>query len=190
MRLFVALVPPSAPCAALEADIAAIREARPQLRWTPRQEWHVTLAFCPDVPTHDVADLCAAVGDAVATLSAPDLRLQGGGAFPTPRRARVLWAGVRGATAADDTGLAHLAERVRDRTAAYADLPETFHPHVTVARTRARSNERGVVDGLRSHQGRPWRQPDVRVIESRPGKGPGDRPAYQTLEPFTLIDSG
>jgi 2'-5' RNA ligase len=57
MRLFVALAPPAAVLSDLDAAVAPHRAARPDLRWTGRPDWHVTLAFLGDVPAPAVPRL-------------------------------------------------------------------------------------------------------------------------------------
>src|ERR1700744_2681137 len=45
MRLFVAIAPPPAVLDELDVRAGSFRAGRPDLRWTSREAWHVTLAF-------------------------------------------------------------------------------------------------------------------------------------------------
>ena len=60
------------------------------------------------------------------------LRLAGCGAFPGPKRPRVLWVGVRG----DVDALEELARRLRRACEPFAPAMarDVFRPHLTVAR--------------------------------------------------------
>src|SRR5690349_14235984 len=94
MRLFVAVVPPDEVIDDLEEHVAPRREAGPEIRWTDRHQWHVTLAFLGSVPESRLDDLTEALAHSAARRDPLVLQLAGAGAFPNPYAARVLWAGV------------------------------------------------------------------------------------------------
>jgi len=50
MRLFVAVLPPQGALAELEAAVAPLRPAWPDLRWAGQDRWHLTLAFLGEQP--------------------------------------------------------------------------------------------------------------------------------------------
>jgi 2'-5' RNA ligase len=130
-RLFVAVEVPPEVRAALEAALAPWREALPAARWVPPQHLHVTLRFLGGVRPDLVDGVSAAVGAAARTVAPVVTRLDGLGAFPTPGRARVLWAGLE-----DGPGrMAGLALAI-DTALAPTFRPEArpFRPHLTVAR--------------------------------------------------------
>lgn len=94
MRLFVAVVPPDDVLDDLEEHVEPRRDAGPEIRWTDRHQWHVTLAFLGAVPEARLDDLTDALARSAARRDPLVLRLAGAGAFPNPYAARVLWAGV------------------------------------------------------------------------------------------------
>jgi len=101
-------------------------------RWVPRQNLHVTLFFLGRVDDPRVAEVSGAIGSAVGGLVDFPLQLEGLGAFPNPRRARVLWAGL-----ADPAGgLRALAGAVADalEPLGFAREERAFRGHVTLAR--------------------------------------------------------
>src|SRR5579875_999805 len=57
MRLFVAIAPPASALDEVEARLAGLRPAWPQLRWTSRAAWHITLAFLGEVGEHAAAGI-------------------------------------------------------------------------------------------------------------------------------------
>lgn len=76
VRLFAALVPPVPVLAHAERALETVRSgAAAALRWVPRENLHVTLAFYGDVPEGAVSDLVAGLavlaqhGAAVRALS-------------------------------------------------------------------------------------------------------------------------
>jgi 2'-5' RNA ligase len=130
-RLFVAVIVPARVRAAVEVAFAPWREAFPAARWIPPENWHVTVRFVGSVPSALVDRLGAAVGQAAATVAPFRTRLSAIGAFPSRRRAKVLWAALD-----DGTGRAAQLASALDSALA-EELPartRTFRPHLTVAR--------------------------------------------------------
>jgi 2'-5' RNA ligase len=104
------------------------------IRWTPPDQWHLTLRFLGSVPAAEITPLARALGE-VGRHTRPFTLVSGGlGCFPAPARPRVLWLGVGGATR--ELGSLHRA--VADHTAAWGDHEESrpFAPHLTLARFR------------------------------------------------------
>ncbi|WP_306365853.1 RNA 2',3'-cyclic phosphodiesterase [Nocardiopsis sp. CC223A] len=182
MRLFVALTPPP-------GVVDAVRGARepglrhsPDLRWTPPQDWHLTLAFLGEVPDGLLPGLTGALGAAVGGHAPFDLTVDGWGLFPHPHRDRaaVLWAGVGGDTGA----LAALTADLR-AAAVTAGLPgeDRAHvPHLTVARSRPPRDLTDLLAELGGGPHAPWPARDVHLVESRPGRE--DR--YRTVRTWAL----
>ncbi len=179
-RLFVAVVPPPSVREAWEAFLDPRREAGTELRWVLPESWHVTCAFMGSVADGVVDDLGEAL-TAVAARTAPfTLTVSGGGAFPNPDAAKVLWLGVT-------DGALELGElAVRCRNAATGRGIEVdggrFRPHVTVARTNGRRVLRWlqVLDAIGPQT---WPAVEFRLVRSQllPG-GAG----YQTVGEYLL----
>jgi len=90
--------------------VAPISERYPTGRWVPSPNQHVTVKFLGSTWPRDLDGVLACVGD-VATRHEPlETRVSELGAFPSPRRARVLWVGL------DDPGamLARIAADLDD----------------------------------------------------------------------------
>jgi 2'-5' RNA ligase len=136
LRLFVAADPPPDLLEALDESIAPLR-SRPELasaRWTVPANQHVTLKFLGWVEAGTVEPIVNSLATVASSHEAATITLTGLGAFPSERRARVLWAGLE-----DPAGL--LAALASDLDASLGSLgfePETraFTPHLTLARFR------------------------------------------------------
>src|SRR5262245_14346697 len=95
-RTFIAVEVPKGPCDQLRRLQGALGPEAPGVRWVAAGAFHITLAFLGDVPHGDLAGVCRTVGEAVAPFSRFELRLEGLGAFPNPRKSRVIWVGAVG----------------------------------------------------------------------------------------------
>jgi 2'-5' RNA ligase len=188
MRLFVAIAPPPAVLDELDALTGPFRAGRPELRWTSREAWHVTLAFLGQVDESAAARLLPRLERAARRHHALRLTFCGAGAFPAPARADVLWSGLAG----DREALARLAESVAagaSRAGAPApDRHRRFQPHLTLARCRVPADVTQIVAALAGYQGPPWTADRVHLVRSRLGAtGP---PRYATLASWPLRPPG
>ena len=169
MRLFVGLAPPTAVLDDLEAACAPFRPGQPDVRWTSRELWHITLAFLGEVAEESLARLLPRLERAARRHLAFDLSLASAGAFPSPARANVLWTGLSG----DRKALGELAMSVsagaRRAGAAPPDEGRRYRPHVTLARCRAPVDVRPVVAELSGYQGPTWAVEEIYLIRSTPG---------------------
>ena len=118
-RLFLAVFPPIAVIGRLgELERAEIEG----LRWTGREQWHITLRFLGEAEQGEVEDSLQGLGRSASTVRlGPATRRLGG---------RVL------VLSAD--GLGELAAEVRSRTEGIGQPPERrdFTGHLTLARAR------------------------------------------------------
>ena len=137
MRCFLALPLPAAICRGVEAVQAALRAAcgDVDVRWARPEASHLTLQFLGNVDRERMLALVPALGEAVATHRIGTVALRGVGAFPSARRARVVWLGVTdGAGALTD--LADALRRVTEAPLGIAPDAKPFTPHVTLGRVR------------------------------------------------------
>jgi 2'-5' RNA ligase len=186
MRLFVALGLPAEAADELDRVVAPLRPGWPQLRWTGRDAWHLTLAFLGEVDEKVTARLSRGLAGAAAKRHRLPLSLHGAGAFPKKDRARVLWTGVRDYS----DGLTALAGSV-GKAARTAGAPPTgrsreYHPHLTLARCREPADVRALLDELAGYAGTPWVAGEIYLIRSHLGA----HPRYETLGSWPLVNDG
>ncbi len=184
MRLFVAIAPPPAVLDELDALAGPLRAGRPDLRWTSREAWHVTLAFLGQVDEAAVARLLPRLERAARRHHRFRLAFCGAGAFPAAGRANVLWSGLSG----DRGALARLAESVTaGASRAGAPPPDKgrrFQPHLTLARCRMPADVTELVAALAGFQGGPWTADRVHLVRSR--LGATEQPRYSSLASWPL----
>lgn len=149
VRLFAALDLPDDVRDVVTAWRAPLLEAEPRLlRPVAPEALHVTLCFLGQLDAGDVEAIAAAMVAAAGDASLDALALAH--ALWLPRRApRVLAVGLSDGAGA----LARLQARVAGALTAggwFEPEPRPFLPHVTVARVRARGNERAARELVRT----------------------------------------
>jgi 2'-5' RNA ligase len=137
LRLFIAVDVPGPVRAALDSTIDPFRSGVPEARWTRPEGWHVTMKFLGATWPRLVDEVHASV-DAAATAAAPiESALTTVGAFPSPRRARVIWAGL----ADPEDRLAAIARHLDERLEPHFRVEKRpLTPHLTLARLRTPAN--------------------------------------------------
>jgi len=135
LRLFVAVFPPA------EIQNAAYRAADPlrpghdAVAWVKKENLHYTMRFLGEVDEEGAARAAAAMREAAASRAKFGAALGGFGAFPSAKRARVLWIGMM--QGAEPMRL--LAKALDESLTRHGFEPveESFEPHLTVGRVRA-----------------------------------------------------
>ena len=126
----------------IRASAVALQEALAktgaEVKWVEPENLHISLLFLGEVDDRELHSVCRIV-KAAATAEAPfPLRVLGVGAFPTPRRPKILWAGItEGAEPlkrlydALEGPLADLGYRKEERG---------YTPHLTLGRVKAEAD--------------------------------------------------
>lgn len=136
MRLFFALTLPARIRAVLNdwQQLWSTSMDKTNVKWVREENLHLTLKFLGQVAPDQLSHIVPAVRLAMAEQLPLTLTLGGIGAFPNPRRARVLWVGLqKGATELNE-----LHQRLDSELANLGFPPEkrTFIPHLTLGRLR------------------------------------------------------
>jgi len=183
MRMFVGITPPESAIEDLDAFLEPRREYA-ALRWIDPEQFHVTLAFCPDVPDHALDAFSERLAEVAARHPRFAMRITGGGAFPDPDRAKVLYAALD----TDRDRLTALA--LGCRTAAAVSGVEVagghYHPHVTVARSGRPVSAMRWLRILDAYGGPSFEVEEFHLVASHLGQGRERRPRYEIVETFTL----
>ncbi|MBF0165677.1 MAG: RNA 2',3'-cyclic phosphodiesterase [Magnetococcales bacterium] len=159
-RLFAALNPPEAVRGALATLMRQIGPLPPGWRWLDPDALHLTVRFFGDVPVPEIPALQARMHDMVARYGPIHLRLSGWGAFPSPRRAQVLWLGL---TETDGDPLASLARDLALLPPPAEKRP--FKPHLTMARCRVEHDLSGLLTTLPAYS-QEWMADGVALMRS------------------------
>ncbi|HEY7375441.1 MAG TPA: RNA 2',3'-cyclic phosphodiesterase [Polyangia bacterium] len=170
VRSFVAVPLPAQIQASVFAAARELARALPDIKWSRKVEnLHITVKFLGPVAEERLAEIGAALAEALGSLPRFTIELRGMGAFPSPRKASVVWAGVEDA-AHGLSAVADVVEGVGERFG-FARERRPFTGHVTVGRSKGRG---GVDAGraLDAFAGRAFGATtvdEVHVYESRLG---------------------
>ena len=111
-----------------------LREAAGEVKWVEPQNLHLTLKFLGEVDETELYAVCKSAQQAVADTAAFTMQVAGVGAFPDPRRPRVIWAGIR--EGADELIFLHDLLEEEFRSHGYPREDRAFTPHLTLGRAR------------------------------------------------------
>lgn len=135
-RLFLAVDPSPENIVQFQQTIERLRTLAPRARWVRPEKLHVTLVFLGEVPETKLPLILDAQQRAAKEHSAFTLQFAGGGIFGENgerKRARVLWAGIRGDLATLGALQKSLVQSLQPLGHKPEDRP--YAPHLTLARS-------------------------------------------------------
>jgi 2'-5' RNA ligase len=175
VRSFVAVPLPGPLQAQIFAAAGELARALPDVKWSRKVEnLHITVKFLGPVVEDRLTEIGAALADALGGVPRFAIGLRGMGAFPSARKANVVWAGVEDAT----RGLAAVAEVVEGvgERFGFAREQRAFTGHVTVGRSKGRGvDARAALDAFAGRDFGGTTVDEVHLYESQLG---GDGSTY------------
>ena len=181
-RLFLAVMLPLVQQHALAARLDAFFSDAPMPgRKVRPEQWHITLRFVGELAPYQQDRLLFALSEPDKLNGGPfSVSLDGLGAFPEPRLASVLWAGVDAGSAE----LAGLSGEINHRLEDIGIAPEgrPFVPHVSLSHLRPRRDVWGWVEEVPAFQVR-WTVNHIALVESVPEAA---GPRYVVVDEISL----
>ena len=133
LRSFIAVEVPVEIQNAIAHSTASLQKAlpKPTVRWVAPQNVHLTLKFLGDVSPANLERIADGLKMEAAAHGAFSMSVGGLGAFPTSRRARVIWIGLEAppSLVALQRGVEATAARL-----GYTQEDRPFSPHLTIGR--------------------------------------------------------
>jgi 2'-5' RNA ligase len=178
VRTFVAVFPPPA---IREALFRAARDlpASKAFRLIGPEKLHLTLKFLGNVAEDDLSRVAQALEPLRGRHEPFEVSISGFGAFPSERKARILWAGV----GEGSEPLRAVALSVEDllEPAGFGREQRPYVPHLTLGRARGRQAK---LDGASvSPPALRFTLSSVDLVESVPGEG---EVTYSVLETYSF----
>ena len=134
LRAFIAVEIPSEIQLNIQKEVTHFRKGIEALvRWVPPHNMHLTLKFLGDVSPKNVEFLTQMLRNEAGNIQCFDIHLAGLGSFPSLRRPRVLYVGIRAPAALD--ALQHGIESALRRLG-YESEERPFSAHLTLGRVK------------------------------------------------------
>ena len=134
LRAFIALEIPASLQDAIEQHTTSLRTASgSSVRWVQPRNLHLTLKFLGDVSPSSIQFLHQMLTAEAARFPSFVIQFGGLGAFPSPKRPRVIWIGIQAPPELE--ALQHAVEAGSARLG-YGPEERPFTPHLTVGRVR------------------------------------------------------
>jgi len=132
-RAFIALSLPENILAAL-GSVSGELEKSVDAKWVKPKAMHLTLKFLGNIDETSLAGLSAGMDEIASGYSPFEMVLSPLGAFPSTKKARVIWAGID----TDIIRLRNLASSIDALSAQFGVAKEerTFSAHITLARLK------------------------------------------------------
>ena len=110
--------------------------ARTSVKWVDPHGIHLTLKFLGNIGMDMVGEITGVLEESARGISPFHLEVKGLGAFPSLKRAQVVWVGLSG----ELDRLKQLQQRIESNLSPLGFVPESrpFTPHLTLARLRDR----------------------------------------------------
>lgn len=104
------------------------------IRWVKPEGLHLTLKFLGETEETRIEQIKKGLDEAVSAVKRFDITCGKSGVFPSPRKARVIWIGLR----EGNEEVRNLAARVDRSLTAIGFEPEkrSYTPHLTIGRVR------------------------------------------------------
>lgn len=146
IRSFIAIELPEETRQKLAAIQEQLSQSRAGVRWVRPTSIHLTLKFLGNIHPTQVDDIAAAAAQVIGEDSPLTLCAAGLGAFPSQRKPRVIWVGLRGEVerlAKIQTDLEKVLEPL-----GFAREERGFRPHLTLGRVKDRRRLQPLIEAL------------------------------------------
>lgn len=132
------------------------------VNWSAPAGFHITLQYLGDVDDRDLPGVCRAVSEAAGGEPPFRLSVMGLGAFPTPRRPKILWVGL-GEGENELRRLFAALEQPLTALGVYRKEDRPYAPHLTLGRAKDEAAGQALVPELVKHQS--WEGGETEVTE-------------------------
>ncbi|MBD3167325.1 RNA 2',3'-cyclic phosphodiesterase [bacterium] len=133
IRAFIAIDTTDEAKRALEETALELRDRDCRVTWVKPDKMHLTVKFLGDIDEEQADELGTSLDRVAAGFAPFDMALEGVGAFPNPKRARVVWVGIE-----EDPLLVALHGKIESAAEAVGVErdPRSFRPHLTLGRVK------------------------------------------------------
>lgn len=168
----------------IQARLKAALGPRSRVKWVQPKNIHLTLQFLGDVGVEVLDEMAGLLSVALSDNPPFAVRLHGLGVFPSPKKPRVVWAGMQ----AGVFELKAVAEVVHQVTGEFGFQREKrpFRPHVTLGRVREPRESGAISKALEELGEIPVGSCQIDVLHLVASELRPQGPVYTTLDSFPL----
>lgn len=182
MRAFVAMDLPGRVVDSLVALQAELSATGSDLRLVEKENLHFTVRFLGEIGDSQASEVLSRLGG--LKLRRATVEVRGAGAFPSPRRPRVVWAGV----ARESEGIiGPIAREVIGALEGIGERDEKpFQPHITLGRVRSFRNSRELGESLARNSERTFGVAELSELKLKSSRLTPSGPVYSDVGVFRL----
>jgi RNA 2',3'-cyclic 3'-phosphodiesterase len=177
LRAFVAIEVPAQVLDSLEAAQKELSASGADLKLVERSNLHFTVKFLGEISDSQASEADARLRRLHLVKSGVEVR--GVGAFPSPARPRVVWAGVSGEDASQISAVAGEVLAALDGIGERDDRP--FQPHLTLARVRSDRNIRQLQEAIGRVGGHTFGHADLESLKLKSSQLTPSGPIYRDV---------
>ena len=168
----------------LQARLKSAVGSRAKVKWVQPRNIHLTLQFLGDVDVAVLEEMAGFFKEAFSDNPPFEVKLSGLGAFPSPKKPRVVWVGIP----AGAGELKAVSDAVHKVTQAFGFEGEKrpFKPHVTLGRIRDPRKSAGISEGLEKMGVAEVGSCQIDVVHLVASELRPTGPVYTTLDSFHL----
>ncbi len=184
---FFAIPIPNDLQASINAGLAALIKAWPDVQWVHPKDYHLTLRFIGGLQPDALSRLLIDIEGQGQPFIPFTLNLQGISSFPPHRDRGVLWIGLKNLP----LHMIDLQSRLEKQVQSFGFAPENrpFTPHITIGRFR-KDAAAGLMEALSPFGQQEWGSlfcQEYALMKRRSGaKEGGTRPLYEVLTRFSV----
>ena len=150
IRSFIAIELPEETLQNLAAIQEQLKGSRAGVRWVKPGSIHLTLKFLGNIPAAQVDEIAAAATQVVVDEPPITLCAAGLGAFPSYRKPRVIWVGLRGEVDRLTNVQAGLEKALEPL--GFALEGRGFRPHLTIGRVKDRRGLQSLIEAMSTQE--------------------------------------
>jgi len=182
VRAFVALELSGQVIDALTSFQGVLSSAGADIKFVERENFHLNLKFIGEISESQAARVEARLKSMAAPRA--EVNIRGAGAFPSPSRPRVVWAGVskehEGLVAPIASEVERLLEGVGERDS------RPYRPHVTLGRVRSYHNLKRLEELLRENSDKEFGQVMFSEVKLKSSQLTPGGPVYTDMGVYPL----
>jgi len=175
VRAFVALEIPGEVVDALVHTQRELEATGADIKLVERENLHLNLKFLGEISDAEASEAKSRLSR--LSLKGAEVTVRGVGAFPTPARPRVVWAGI---ASEDESLVTPIAEGVINALQGIGEKDDRpFRPHITLARVRSGRSITNLAEAMRHSAGTEFGTVRLREIKLKSSSLTPNGPIYR-----------